>query len=248
MQFHIAAWPRPSPTFGHSYMRDFDPLSPLIFIHIPKTAGSAVRKVVERWFPDRFVQHYYNEASGEMPDLLPLKSAKFLNTPPIIYGHFNKHRGFGVEDYYPEVSQFVTILRDPFEVAISHYFYTRKASKNWRDKSRVPTDSLEKHIRFSELNILNHFPREVTIHNFKDLLEEHFIEVGITEELPKSLGLIARKLGKEFNRSELEVVNATERNQPSPEQYRDQFYEKHRLEYSVYEYAKSRISGISETT
>jgi hypothetical protein len=83
--------------------------------------------------------------------------------------------------------------------------------------------------------------------NFKDVLEEHFIEVGITEELPKSLGLIARKLGKGFSQTELEMVNVTERSQPSPEEYRDQFYEKHQLEYAVYEYVRSRIYAVSET-
>ncbi len=107
-------------------MRTFDAQKPLIFIHVPKTAGMAVRKIVQGWFPRRFYLHYHNEAKGKMPDLLPLASRKFTRKPPAIYGHFNKNRGFGIEDYYPEVTQFVTIIRDPFELAISNYFMSER--------------------------------------------------------------------------------------------------------------------------
>ncbi|MCP4822603.1 MAG: hypothetical protein GY892_00660 [Shimia sp.] len=226
-------------------MRDFENQKPLIFIHVPKTAGGAVRQIVKDWFPNRFHRHYYNESAGGMPDLLPLKSEQFIKYPPVIFGHFNRNRGFGIEDYYPDVSQFVTILRDPFEVAISHYFFVRKVSEHWKDQSRVPGVSLEEHIKVTGLNMLNHFPREMSSENFKDILEEYFIEIGITEELSKSLGLISKKLGVEFDPFQLEVVNVTERDQPLPEEYRDQFYDKHPLEYAVYEFAKSRLAGMT---
>lgn len=222
-------------------MRAFDPNCPLIFIHVPKTAGTSVREIMKSWFPNRVYRHYYDEAAGGMPQLLPLKTAEFMKNPPVIYGHFNRLRGFGIEDYYPDVSQFVTILRDPFEVAISNYFFVRKVSKNWKDKSRVPTESLEDYIKSTELNIVNHFPRVLTLENYKDVIEELFVEVGITEDLPKSLKMIALKLGKEFDPTKLGVINATERDQPLPDSYRDQFYEKHKLEYALYEYVKSHV-------
>ncbi len=225
-------------------MRTFDAQKPLIFIHVPKTAGMAVRKIVQGWFPRRFYLHYHNEAKGKMPDLLPLASRKFTRKPPAIYGHFNKNRGFGIEDYYPEVTQFVTIIRDPFELAISNYFYVRKVSGDWKDQSRVPTESLEDYIKSTDLNMLNHFPREMNLENFKDILEEMFVEIGITENLPKSLEVISRKLGKKFDPTKLETVNATKRDQPLPEDYRDQFCEQYPLEHAVYEFAKSRIAAM----
>jgi len=46
--------------------------------------------------------------------------------PLLVYGHFNRDHGFGVEQYYPEVNQFMTMLRDPFEAAISMYYFHRK--------------------------------------------------------------------------------------------------------------------------
>lgn len=224
-------------------MRNYDPQQPLIFVHVPKSAGTAVRGVVESWFPGSFHYNYYDERNSKMPDLLPIGSPGLPEKSLVIYGHFNKRRGFGIEDYYPDVSQFVTILRDPFETVVSGYFFVRKKSNNWKDQSRVPTEGLEKHLVTVKPNILNHFPREMNLTNYKDILEEVFIEIGIMENLPLSLEIIAKKLGKDFDRETLNVVNVTERDEPVPDFFRDQFMEAHPLEYAVYEYAKSRLIG-----
>jgi hypothetical protein len=223
-------------------MRSFDPQKPLIFIHVPKSAGTAVKNIVTGWFPRRLHLHYHNEAQAKAPTRIAADVLADVNAPPVIYGHFNKLRGFGVEDYYPTVSQFVTILRDPLETAVSHYFYVRKQSEDWKDQSRVPVDDLETHLSQVILNALNHFPREMNLTNFKDIIDEYFIEIGITEMLPESLGRIAQKLGKNFDPTMLEVVNVTERDQDVPAAYRDRFVEKHPLDFAVYNYAKSKFA------
>lgn len=222
-------------------MREFDPRKALIFIHIPKTAGTAVRKVMDQWFADQIHEHYYNERKSRMPIKTRLKPRKFWKKPPVIYGHFNRNRGFGVEDYYPDATQFLTILRDPFETVVSGYFYVRKTSDEWIDQSRVPTQSLEDHLRTAEPNILNHFPRRMTAENYKDIIEEMFIDIGITESLGPSLQKMAGKLGKSFDPATLKVVNVTQRDQSVTDAHRDQFLEKHPLEVAVYDYVKSRL-------
>ncbi len=35
-----------------------------------------------------------------------------------IHGHFSKYRGMGIKAYYPEVEPFITVLRDPYEIAL----------------------------------------------------------------------------------------------------------------------------------
>lgn len=79
--------------------------------------------------------------------------------------------------------------------------------------------------------------------NFKDILEEYFIEIGITEQLPKSLKRMADKLGKSFDPDMLETMNVTARDQVLDETYRTQFRERHVLEYAVYNYVKARIEA-----
>lgn len=107
--------------------------------------------------------------------------------PILLYGNFNKSRGFGAEDYYPDIKQFITILRDPFELTVSSYFYTRKTGSNWKDQSRAPKGKLQEFLLNAKPNMLNHFPREITFHNYRDIIEEYFIEVGITEYLDESM-------------------------------------------------------------
>ena len=221
-------------------MRDYDPQSPLIFIHVPKTAGIAVQAIVKKWFSRSYHEHYFDDKKGRMPKRLSPRVLNKKTRPPLIYGHFNKLRNFGVQDYYPTVSQFVTILRDPYEMAISTYFYVRKQGPNhWLYQSCQV--SLEDYVKNKKSRMLNHFPREMNISNFREFLEKDFIEIGITEMLPKSLERIAGKLNKKFDPSSLLRVNVTERDTSLSDSHRDLFVDAHPLEFAIYEYARSRF-------
>ncbi|RLA47891.1 MAG: hypothetical protein DRQ97_05235 [Gammaproteobacteria bacterium] len=223
-------------------MRAYDQNKPLIVIHVPKAAGTTSEKIFQKWYGEGFLRHYFNEQTGEMPpkyDLIRMHSNK---KPILLHGHFNKLRGFGVENYYPEVDQFVTILRDPFELTLSHYFYTKKVGSNWKDKSRIPDKKLEEFIINAKPNMLNHFPREVTQSNYKEIIEEYFIEIGITERLSESMKWIAYKLNFHYDETLLEHSNATERNEKIPGDLREKFVEKNQLEFNVYDYALQRFT------
>lgn len=217
-------------------MRDFNPAQPLIFIHIPKTAGTAVRAIVDRWFPDRVHSHYFNAATQALPERLDLDLPAYRHTPPVIYGHFNKLRGFGIEDYYPKVSQFVTILRDPFEAAASAYFYLRRVQS-----PRAPNVPVDLYLQHADSHILNHFPRQMTLANYTDIIEQMFVAIGISEALPDSLDLIAARLGHSFDPADLKVVNTTARDQQIAEGLREAFVARHPLEYAVYDFARAKL-------
>jgi len=220
-------------------MRDYDRTQPLIVIHVPKAAGISSGHVFYDWYGENFHKHYYNEAAGGMPKQLDLFGLHTPESPLCLQGHFNRLRGFGVEDYYPAVTQFVTILRDPFELSVSHYFYVRSVGDAWKDQTRVPKDSLVSFLETNRPNMLNHFPRPVTLSNYKDICEEFFIEIGITEQLDESMRRIGRKLGFEHTK-EVGTHNTTARDQTVPEGFRELFMEVNRLEYAVYEYCLAR--------
>jgi len=223
-------------------MKNYDKDQPLIVIHVPKAAGTSSRKFFQNWYGDGFLTHYYNEHTGELPQKHDLFGLHNANRPILLHGHFNKLRGFGVEDYYPDVKQFVTILLDPFEATISGYFYIRSNSLNWKNKSRVlSVDNIEEYLIHAKSGMLNHFPREVDKNNFKDILEEYFVEVGITEYLEDSMKCIARKLGKPYDGAMLGVHNATKRDQDVPSYLRDLFVERNQLVFDVYNYALERF-------
>jgi len=220
-------------------MKNYDKNQPLIVIHIPKAAGSSAKQVFKRWYGDGLLEHYFNEHAGELPAKRDLAGLHSVEHPVAVYGHFNRLRGFGIEDYYPEINQFVTIMRDPFESAISNYFFIRKNGGAWLDQSRVPVADIRNFLAETPPNILNHFPREVTRSNYREQIEEFFVEIGITESIEESLRRIAGKLGMPFESNWLPFVNSTERDQPHPEDVRSEYVERYPLEFEVYDYVAS---------
>ncbi|MCG6940695.1 MAG: hypothetical protein LJE69_05535 [Thiohalocapsa sp.] len=222
-------------------MRKYDITQPLIVIHVPKAAGISSRKFFEAWYRDRLLMHYFDEAKGKMPVKYDLHGMHSADNPVVAHGHFNRLRQFGVDDYYPEVKQFVTILRDPYELTISSYFYVRKSGSDWKDQTRIPKEDIERHLIATKPNMLNHFPREVTSDNYREIIEKYFVEIGITEHLRTSMRWIAHKLGMPYDDALLGHHNATDRNQEVPVYLRDLFIEKNRLEFDVYNYALKKF-------
>jgi len=219
-------------------MRDFDPAAPLIFIHVPKTAGQSVKRIFTDWYLDRIHFHYFDESMGRMPERIDLASEGNRRAPPVLYGHFNRLRGFGVEQYYPEVRQFVTILRDPFDMHVSRYHYTRREVHKWKLGSDIGDAGLAEHLEQGHLNMLEHFPRPVTTDNFKDIIEEYFVEIGCFEDLRNSLERIAARLGHAPGSFELPHLNASKEMAVIPPGARERFRDRWPLEFEVYDYVK----------
>jgi hypothetical protein len=224
-------------------MRDYDRNLPLIAMHVPKTAGVSVREIFRAWFGDGLLQHYADGVTGGLPARHDLGALHSHGRPVVVFGHFNRKRGFGIEDYYPEATQFITILRDPFERMVSGYFYSRKHGGGWKDQSRVPTAELREFLLTSDASMLNHFPCEVTAENYKELIETRFVEMGVVEHLDESMERIARKLGKTYVAASLGRLNTTERHLPIPYDLREEFIERRPLDYLVYNYVLAKFRG-----
>jgi len=226
-------------------MRAYDPRRPLIFIHVPKAAGTSVRAVFRQWFGAALHEHYFDEQQHRRPPVLDLDAIAAVGAPVAVYGHFNRLRGFGVEHDYPRVEQFVTILRDPYESAISHFHYLRRAGADWQDQSRIPQGSLRQYLLQTPPNILNHFPRVLTRENYREMIERDFVEVGVMEHLGESMRRIAAALGRRFDAAALPHVNATPRPGPVDEDLRALYRERHPLEHAVYDEALRRFQAAS---
>lgn len=221
-------------------MRQYDKTQPLVFIHIPKAAGTSTRQIFDNWFGSGLLPHYYHEAQGSMPvrhKVFELQQKQAV----VVYGHFNRRRHFGVGDYYPELSQFITILRDPFEQVISSYFYMREHAGNWLDKDRRPEMSVENYILQSKFSVSDFFPRQLTLENYKEVIETDFIEIGLVECLELSMQRIASKLGLPYVPESLEKLNVTERDSEILPEWRALFMESKPLEYEVYNYVKEKF-------
>lgn len=223
-------------------MRDHDPTAPLIFIHVPKTAGTSVRAIVKDWFPDQFHPHYLNDATGQMPERPPEERMTNSALPPVIYGHLDRDRGTGIEQFYPEVRQFLAILRNPFDTTVSAIYFWRKFTDPQADLGGIGSAQIEKRLRKRAPNTLRHFPHGITMENFRDVIEERFIHIGVTEDLPRSMVQIAARLGKPFVPGTLPRANVTDRQRDFPQSLRDDYRARFPLEHAIYDFARDLVA------
>lgn len=221
----------------------YNPNKPLISIHIPKTGGISFRNILSLWFGDKLMFHYYDERKGEFP-------VKHNLAPGCcVHGHFNRKRGFGVDSYYPEADQFITFLRDPFEILISRYFYVKRnelAGMSFRDGNlfTLPegvNDFLEKEIINPNYhpNILDYFPVPINHSNYKNIIDNQFVFIGFADKYQESIKRLSAILGLPV--PDVGIENASERSETVDYNLKDFFIKQHPLEYEVYNYAKNRL-------
>ncbi|MGE3804343.1 MAG: sulfotransferase family 2 domain-containing protein [Gemmataceae bacterium] len=103
----------------------------LIFLHVPKTAGTSTAALLKRSFHAEEVARLEN---GISPfdficwlRALPLDRKRRLR---LVLGHM----GFGVHAFLPEESTYITVLRHPVDRIISlYYFIVRNTDHPWHE-------------------------------------------------------------------------------------------------------------------
>lgn len=112
-------------------MVSYDPGKPLISLHVPKCAGTSFVEVLQFWFKEDLYLNYHDEKNNLEPEKYDLFFHDNVREKKIcLHGHFNNARGNSALLYYPQVDQFITILRHPFDVHLSTYFYVRREAES----------------------------------------------------------------------------------------------------------------------
>lgn len=231
-------------------MISYDPHRPLISLHVPKTAGTSLRRVLETWFPHgRLLLHYRSE--GIPPQRHQLSGGV------CVHGHFNGARNIGAWQYYPEVRQFITFLRDPFDRFLSQWHYL-----NWQKSVGVKIPELDDKPGFDQwivrraaeqANGKNAFsflwqmpvaPGELPA---STLFSRYFVHVGIVEHAATSMVELATALDRPV--TDLPHLNAAPNNQYTVFECWRQWYEEHFAdEYEVYraaqEFSRRECAGL----
>ena len=222
-------------------MDTFDPSLPLFSIHIPKCAGTSFSRVLKEWFGRGYLRHHYNDKLNRPPPRHSLTRGIWTKRPRVglcIHGHFNNDRGIRLLDYYPEARQLISIIRDPFHLHVSTYFYLKNQAQvggrgAYREGKPNPilqnSSSLEEYLeRYTRPYIRSLLPPKLTLDNFEDVLTNDFIYIGLSENLQQSVNLLAKVLG--FDTVEVPMKNASNWSEEVPAGARERFEEENQLE------------------
>jgi len=140
---------------------------PLIFCHVPKMGGTSIRDVFRGVFREGLFNHYNENivVDGKLvvrqPGKINWQMLRNLSKqrPVCIYGHMRRSEATSSDDFYPEASQFATVLRHPAEAVVSSYFFTlRKISEGVPHP--MPAKSVNEWLEKVNSQMFNHLPSE----------------------------------------------------------------------------------------
>ncbi len=241
----MASKPRRDP----QAQRQYDPRRPLLSIHVPKCAGTAFQDVLSIWFGSGLRKHYVDEKRNRPPVIHDLEA--LAGKPVCIHGHFNYRRGHGAETYYPNIDQFITIVREPFDLHLSNYFYAKRLHSQGRlrraggSHQSLANMDLETYLTTRRRSFLpSFFSPDVTPKNCNELLMERYLYVGLFEEIQTSIDQLADLLG--FATVKIEHANAARRNEDIPPLAYERFREDNELAYAIYEHAQRQMQRVSD--
>ena len=181
----------------------------VIFLHIPKAAGTTLRDILYR----QYEKEYIYELDGQN-FLQSQEDSKHLNAKEkdkirLLMGHMY----FGLHEFVSSPSSYITMLRDPIEKVISYYYFVSKLTAH-PDYKLIKSQnvSLKKYCTMNKPNMCNAQTRFLAGENFSQVnnepimleqakknLQEYFSLVGITERFDESLILMKQKLGWNSN-------------------------------------------------
>ena len=185
-------------------LKSYSSNKPVIFIHVPKCAGTSFIGLLRRWFGDTY-QHPHQDESRDV--LLPKVDVKLANgewNPKIkcIHSHFDAARGYGLPEHYPEVDQYFTVMRDPFDMIVSMYFFVKGRSERgeYRYRGKVVDireqyPNLESYLEVHHAWVEDHLPADLTVENCEDYVASRFVYLGRFEALQPSVDQLADVLG-----------------------------------------------------
>ena len=225
-------------------MRIYDPQKPILYTHIPKCAGTSMKHVLSEWFGDGFHKVNQQQNSQYGMQKLPTQDEEGNWLPDVrcIQAHFHHGHGFGLPYFYPELDQYITILRDPFDLMVSMYFFMKGRSRQGQFWYRGrPVDisekfpNIESYLRTYPYWMFSHLPQNLTLVNYRQQLESQFVYIGVYEDLQASIDQLAAVLDQPTML--LPVSNASNYDENVPNHLREQFYLDYPLPKRIYDFA-----------
>lgn len=181
----------------------------VIFLHIGKTAGTTMRQVLRRSFSasDIMVVRVRGRSREETLERFATLPSSTRARPRLIMGH----TVFGLHEYVPRPSTYISMVRKPKNLVVSQYRYVLR-TRNHRHHDIVGSQqmSIEEYIRSGiSIEMDNSQTRAIAgdrdtpfgecndemLERAKRNIESSFAVVGLTERFDESLILMQHAFG-----------------------------------------------------
>lgn len=178
----------------------------LIFLHLLKTGGRTLVSVLKENIANEYRFHYGQGAGEKLDDLkaLPEDQRRSLR---LIHGHLH----YGIHTYLPQPSTYITLLRDPVERVISHYYYALHNPKHYTHEMVTKKGmSLADYVTCGITDLNNGQTRCIAgdrshrlkfgesdtalLEAAKQHLNQHFLLAGVTERFDEFILLLRHQL------------------------------------------------------
>jgi len=178
----------------------------ILYLHIPKAAGTTLNTILAQKFLRRGVYTIHNTKTA-VEELAGLNDAK-REKLQFVNGHF----AYGLHEALGRPFEYITMLREPVDRVVSHYYYVL----------RNPAHYLHKHVTSKKMSLKDYALAGLTkeidngqvrlmagafyrdpygqcsrelLEQAKENLKNHFAVVGLAERFDETLLLLGERYG-----------------------------------------------------
>lgn len=179
----------------------------IIFLHIPKTAGTTLHLIIERHYPPESIFSLGPMAQDSIREFKNMSEARRAEIR-VLKGHM----GFGLHEFVPGPWAYFTLLREPIDRVISFYYFVHRTRQHYLyDFVQSEHVGLKEFIESQATPMVDNAQTRMlsgvwldvgfgectkeTLEQAKRNLRESFTVVGLTERFDETLFLLKRAFG-----------------------------------------------------
>jgi hypothetical protein len=217
----------------------------VIFLHLPKTAGTTLNRLIEWEYP-------LGEMYSVDPVLFEWSFAHLRNLSKRRLRKtrmFKGHMLFGLHEVLPQPATYITVLRNPVERVLSAFYFMRSyklhplywkmRNEKWTVEQFVERSSRDNVQCKIIANAPYHSPcTQEVLERATDHLNNYFSVVGLSERFEESLALMKLRFGWQLKSySSFNVTRARPKKEDLPRATLDLIAEKNRFDVALYQHA-----------
>jgi hypothetical protein len=232
----------------------------LVFLHLPRTAGTTLARFLRSKFAPAEVFHPYLAAGETLAEQLPALRALSRRTRDRLRLVLAGHAEFGQHEALGSSVRYLTVTRNPVDRVVSTYrflhdhpddpLYPQVVGEGMSLASFVRSKSA-KGINDWQVRCLAGVPRNApewgsdVLEKAKRNIEEHFAVVGVTERFPEMIVLLGRLFG--WRDLHYATLNTSSSTAPCTDEDRRLILERNQLDQKLHEFVSMRFNEQLES-